>query len=60
MLNPAVGCRWQRAMDNPWGTSAARMWLAMNQPTTARAHRSNTTARDSQPSPVGMAVLSPP
>ena len=49
----AAGWRWEVAMANAWVTSSARIWLAMDHPTTAREHRSRTTARYSQPSPVG-------
>ena len=60
LINPAASCRGQRAMDHAWGTSSARRWWAMDQPTSAREPRSSTTARDRPPSPGGRSVRAPP
>jgi hypothetical protein len=59
MISPAAGWRWEVAMANAWGTSSARLWLAMAHPTTAREHSSRTMASYSQPAPVGREVISP-
>ncbi len=56
--NPSPGQHRSTARARAATTSRLSRWSAIDQPTTRRAYRSSTAARYSQPSRVGMEVLS--